>query len=153
MAKQYWLMKSEPDEFGIDDLKRVDIEPWSGVRNYQARNFMRDEMKIGDEILFYHSSTNPAGVAGVATVASEPYPDPTQFNKKSAYYDEKSTEEKPRWILIDVKFKKKLKHFVSLSAMKEEASLSQMKVLQKGNRLSIIPVSKEDFQYILKMGS
>ncbi len=153
MAKQYWLMKSEPEEFGIDDLERVGTEAWSGVRNYQARNFMRDEMKVGDEILFYHSSTKNVGVAGVATVASAPYADPTQFNKKSNYYDEKSTEEKPRWILIDVKFKKKLKNLVPLSELKKVDCLSEMRILQKGNRLSITPVTKEEFSYIVKMGS
>lgn len=153
MAKQYWLMKSEPDEFGIDDLEKVEIEAWTGVRNYQARNFMRDKMKIGDEVLFYHSSTKPCGVAGVATVASSAYADPTQFDKKSQYFDAKSTKENPRWILVDIKFKKKLKRFVTLSELKQEDFLSNMKILQKGNRLSITPVTKEEFQFIVKLGS
>ncbi len=145
-------MKSEPDEFGIDDLKKVDVEPWSGVRNYQARNFMRDSMKIGDEILFYHSSTRPPGVAGVAVVASTPYPDPAQFNSRSDYYDPKSQKENPRWILVDVKFKEKFPKLVTLGSMKNESILAQMKVLQKGSRLSITPVTKEEFLHLCKMG-
>lgn len=151
--KNYWLMKSEPDEFGIEDLKRVDVEPWTGVRNYQARNFMRDEMKIGDEILFYHSNSKPPGVAGVMSVASEPYADPTQFQKNSKYYDEKASQEKPRWFLIEVKFKKVFKNFVELDALKSEEKLREMKILQKGNRLSITPVTKAEFDIITKMGS
>jgi len=145
-------MKSEPDEFGIDDLKKVDIEPWSGVRNYQARNFMRDSMNLGDEILFYHSSTRPPGVAGLAVVASEPYPDPAQFDSRSDYYDPKSQKEEPRWILVDVKFKEKFPRLVTLESMKNEAILAQMKVLQKGSRLSITPVTKEEFLHLCKMG-
>ena len=152
MAKQYWLMKSEPDEFGIDDLKKVDIEPWSGVRNYQARNFMRDSMKVGDEILFYHSSTRPPGIAGLAVVASTPYPDPSQFNSRSDYYDPKSLKEDPRWVLVDVKFKETFPMLVTLESMKTEPILAQMKVLQKGSRLSITPVTKEEFLHLCKMG-
>ncbi len=153
MAKNYWLMKSEPDEFGILDLKEVGVEPWSGVRNYQARNFMRDEMKKGDEVLFYHSNTKPPGVAGLMTVASGPYPDPFQFKKSSKYFDPKSTKDNPRWFLIDVKFKKVFKNYVPLDALKEEKKLKDMKILQKGNRLSITPVSKVEFDHIVKMGS
>ncbi len=145
-------MKSEPDEFGIDDLKKVNIEPWSGVRNYQARNFMRDSMKLGDEILFYHSSTRPPGVAGLAVVASAPYPDPAQFDSRSDYYDPKSQKEDPRWILVDVKFKEKFPKLVTLESMKNEAILAQMKVLQKGSRLSITPVTKEEFLHLCNMG-
>lgn len=153
MAKQYWLMKSEPDEFGIEDLKRVDVEPWGGVRNYQARNFMRDDMKIGDEVLFYHSNTKPPGVAGLMTIASEAYPDPSQFQKKSKYFDEKSSKENPRWFLVDVKFKKIFKKYISLDDLKGESKLNEMKILQKGNRLSITPVTKQEFDHIVKMGS
>lgn len=148
MAKNFWLMKSEPDEFSIDDLKSVGTEAWSGVRNYQARNFMRDEMKKGDEVFFYHSSCNPTGIAGIATVAKESYPDPTQFDKKSKYYDPKATEEKPRWFLVDLKFKKKFKRLVSLEEMKEKLELSEMKLVQKGNRLSIMPVTKDEWNFI-----
>jgi len=153
MANHYWLMKSEPDEFGIDDLKKVKSEAWSGVRNYQARNFMRDEMKVGDQVLFYHSNTKPPGVAGVMEVSSEPYPDPLQFKKQSKYYDNKSSEEKPRWILIDVKFVEKFKNYISLDELKKEAKLSDMKILQKGNRLSITPITKSEFNHIKKMGN
>lgn len=152
MAKKYWLMKTEPDVFSIDDLKKNKTEPWDGVRNYQARNFMRDEMKVGDEVLIYHSNAKPPGVAGTATVCTKPYPDPTAFDKKSKYFDAKSDPDNPRWILIDVKFKSKLITFVPLSDLKEIDGLKEMKILQKGNRLSITPVTKKEFDIILKMG-
>ncbi len=149
---RYWLMKSEPDEFSIDDLKRVKREGWSGVRNYQARNFMRDEMKCGDMILFYHSSCRPPGVAGIAKVSKESHPDPSAFNQKSAYYDEKSSPEKPRWFMVEVEFVEKFKKYVTLDEIKERKTLSQMKVIQKGSRLSITPVTKKEFDTICKMG-
>ena len=147
-------MKSEPDVFSIEDLRDrpKQTEPWDGVRNYQARNFMRDEMKVGDQILFYHSNTNPPGVAGVAEVASEPYADPTAFDPKSKYYDAKSDPEKPRWMLVDVKFKSILPAYVSLDQMKEMPELQEMRVLQRGNRLSITPVSESEFKAILAAG-
>lgn len=150
----YWLMKSEPDAFSFEDLKArpKQTEPWDGVRNYQARNFMRDAMKVGDQVLFYHSNTNPPGVVGIAQVASEPYPDPTAFDKKSKYHDPKSDPKKPRWILVDVAFKADLKRLVSLDEMKTMPELSEMRVLQRGNRLSITPVTKEEFQAIKKAG-
>lgn len=150
----YWLMKSEPDVFSFDNLKKChkQTEPWTGVRNYQARNFMRDEMKIGDLILFYHSSCEVPGVAGIAKVASESYPDPTQFDKKSEYFDPKSTKENPRWMLVDVKFDQDLTKFVSLEEIKKVKSLTHMRLLQKGNRLSILPVTKDEFEKIYKMG-
>ena len=151
----YWLMKSEPDVFSFNDLKLrpKKTEPWNGVRNYQARNFMRDDMKIGDLILFYHSSCDVPGVAGLARVNSKPYPDTTQFDKKSEYYDPKASLENPRWILIDVSFEKELKNYVSLEEIKKHPELSHMRLLQKGNRLSILPVSKEEFNFIVKLGS
>ncbi|MGE3608202.1 MAG: EVE domain-containing protein [Bacteriovoracaceae bacterium] len=151
---KYWLMKSEPDVFSFENLKNCpkQTEPWSGVRNYQARNFMRDEMKVGDLILFYHSSCEIPGVAGIASVASAPYPDPTQFDKKSEYFDPKSNPENPRWMLVDVKFHQNLKSFVSLEEIKQEKSLAHMRLLQKGNRLSILPVTKDEFEKIKKMG-
>lgn len=150
----YWLMKSEPDVFSFDNLKKCpkQTEPWTGVRNYQARNFMRDEMKIGDLILFYHSSCEVPGVAGIAKVASASYPDPTQFDKKSEYFDPKSTKENPRWMLVDVKFDQDLTKFVSLEEIKKVKSLTHMRLLQKGNRLSILPVTKDEFEKIYKMG-
>jgi predicted RNA-binding protein with PUA-like domain len=150
----YWLMKSEPDVFSFEDLKSRpnQTEPWDGVRNYQARNFMRDEMRVGDQILFYHSNTNPPGVAGIARVASKPYPDPTAFDKKSKYFDLKSDPENPRWMLVDVAYKSDLKRLVSLEEMKSMPELEEMRVMQRGNRLSITPVTKEEFQAIKKAG-
>ncbi len=147
----YWLMKSEPDVFGIDDLKRVKKEPWDGVRNYQARNFMRDEMKKGDRILFYHSNTDVPGVVGIMEVSKEAFPDHTSWDKNSKYYDPKSTEENPRWFMIEVKYVAKFPRTVSLQEMKDMKPLSEMKILQKGNRLSITPVSKKEFDHIVKV--
>lgn len=152
---KYWLMKSEPDVFSFEDLKKrpKKTEPWNGVRNYQARNFMRDEMKVGDLILFYHSSCEVPGVAGIAKVASPPYPDVTQFEKKSEYYDEKATKDVPRWFLVDVTFQKDLKKLVSLEELKKIPELSKMRLLQKGNRLSILPVTQEEFETIVELGN
>jgi len=148
-------MKSEPDVFSFSDLKSrpKKTEPWNGVRNYQARNFMRDEMKVGDLILFYHSSCEIPGVAGIARVSSKPYPDATQFDKKSEYYDAKATPENPRWILIDVSYERDLKNHVSLDEIRKHPELSPMRLLQKGNRLSILPVSKDEFNFIVKLGT
>lgn len=151
---QYWLMKSEPDVFSFEDLKQRpgQREPWDGVRNYQARNFMRDAMKPGDRVLFYHSNTKPPGVAGIAEIASEPYPDPTAFDPSSKYHDPKSDPEKPRWILVDVKFCADIARHVSLDEMKAMPELEEMRALQRGNRLSITPVSKAEFAAIAKAG-
>lgn len=151
MTKKYWLMKSEPDVFSFDDLKKKKTEPWTGVRNYQARNFMRDDMRPGDLIFFYHSSCEVPGIAGIASVASTPYPDPTQFDKKSEYFDPKATKESPRWFLVDVKFEKDLPRLMPLEELKKEESLSEMRLLQKGNRLSILPVTPEEYEFILKL--
>ncbi|MGB0415370.1 MAG: EVE domain-containing protein [Coraliomargarita sp.] len=150
----YWLMKSEPDVFSFEDLKSrpQQTEPWDGVRNYQARNFMRDEMNVGDRILFYHSNTTPPGVAGIAEVASKPYADPTAFDKKSKYFDAKSDPDNPRWILVDVKYHSDLERLVSLEAMKSMPELAEMRVLQRGNRLSITPVTKAEFDAIKRAG-
>ena len=147
-------MKSEPDVFSFDDLKKrpKQTEPWNGVRNYQARNFMRDEMKLGDLVLFYHSSCEVPGVAGIAKVSSAPYPDKTQFDKKSEYYDPKATAENPRWFLVDVSFAENLKKHVSLEELKQQKDLSEMRLLQRGNRLSILPVTREEFESIRKLG-
>lgn len=151
---KYWLMKSEPDVFSFEDLKKrpKKTEPWNGVRNYQARNFMRDEMKIGDLILFYHSSCEVPGVAGIAKVNSGPYPDSTQFDSKSEYFDPKATKENPRWFLVDVAYEMDLDKHVSLEEIKQQKFLAEMRLLQKGNRLSILPVTKEEFNYIKKLG-
>lgn len=152
---KYWLMKSEPDVFSFQDLKkRPDkTEPWNGVRNYQARNFMRDEMKVGDLVLFYHSSCEVPGVAGIARVSSEAYPDDTQFDPKSEYYDPKASRENPRWFLVNVSFEMDFRSFVSLELIKKQEKLSQMRLLQRGNRLSILPVTPEEFNTIKKLGS
>jgi predicted RNA-binding protein with PUA-like domain len=148
---RYWLMKSEPDEASIDDLANAakHILPWTGVRNYQARNFMRDAMNVGDGVLFYHSSCPEPGIAGLAEVASTAYPDPTQFDPKSPYYDPKSTQETPRWLLVDVVFKKKIP-LIPLAALREHAELAEMRVLAKGNRLSITPVTEAEWRFITK---
>ena len=147
----HWLMKSEPDAFSIDDLARVKTEPWTGVRNYQARNFMRDGMKPGDGVLFYHSSCAEPGVVGIAEVASDAYPDPTQFDRKSEYYDEKSTREEPRWMLVDVAFKRKLKRTITLAELKDQPRLDGFALLQRGNRLSVLPVTKAQWDAILAL--
>jgi predicted RNA-binding protein with PUA-like domain len=145
---RYWLMKTEPDEFSIDDLSKKKIEPWTGVRNYQARNFMR-EMKTGDGVLFYHSSCEIPGVAGIAEVAATAYPDPTQFDKKSDYYDAASKREEPRWSLVDVGFKRKLKRVIPLSELKDRLELAGFALLARGNRLSVLPVTKPQWDFIL----
>lgn len=149
---QYWLMKSEPDVYSIKDLKKDKKSMWEGVRNYQARNFMRDEMRIGDLVIFYHSNAKPPAAVGVAKVVSKPYPDPTQFDSKSPYYDPKSTKENPRWVLIDVGFVKEFRQYITLNEMREVSALSQMQLLKKGNRLSILPLTKKEFEKIVAMG-
>jgi predicted RNA-binding protein with PUA-like domain len=147
----YWLMKSEPDECSIDDVLAGPGRKtaWSGVRNYQARNFMRDMMQVGDGVLFYHSSCPEPGIAGLAEVSSTAYPDPTQFDKKSPYYDAKSSQETPRWLLVDVVFKKKIP-LIPLAALREHEELRDMRVLAKGNRLSITPVTEAEWRFITK---
>jgi predicted RNA-binding protein with PUA-like domain len=147
----YWLMKSEPDAYSIDDLERDGREMWDGIRNYQARNMMRDDMKIGDQVFFYHSNCKEPGIVGIAQVASEPYPDPTQFDKRSKYFDAKSDKQNPRWCLVDVEFVRKMKRNVSLSEIKEQKSLDEMILTRKGNRLSIMPVSKKHWNKILSL--
>lgn len=146
-------MKSEPDTFSIDDLQRVGSEPWTGVRNYQARNFMRDGMKIGDGVLFYHSNTAVPGIVGTAQVASAAYPDPTQFDPKSDYYDPKSTREDPRWQLVDVSFERKFSRTISLDEIKARADElgEDFALTRRGNRLSVLPVSASQWKLLLSM--
>jgi predicted RNA-binding protein with PUA-like domain len=144
---QYWLLKSEPESYGIDHLKRDKVEPWSGVRNYQARNFMK-EMTVGDFCLFYHSSTKEKGVFGVAKVVTKAHPDMTQFDTKSHYYDPKATKQKPIWYCVDVAFVEKFKEPVSLYQMKADPELKGMLALAPGSRLSVQPVSEKHFKYI-----
>ncbi len=149
----YWLMKSEPDAFGIDDLAKrpKKTEPWNGVRNYQARNFMRDGMKKGDLAFFYHSSCAEPGIAGIVEIARAAYPDPTARNPESPYYDPRASADNPVWVMVDVRLKKKLKHPVPLRLLKAQKSLAGMQLLQRGNRLSILPVTKKEWDTILKL--
>jgi len=142
--KQYWLMKSEPDAYSIDDLQRDNIEPWDGIRNYEARNTMRDDMNIGDGVLFYHSNTKPPSIVGSMKVASEPYPDPTQFDPDSKYFDEKSTEEEPRWHLVDVEFIQKFDEPLPRNDLKEVPELQDMVIFNR-IRLSITPVTEQEW--------
>ena len=150
--KHYWLMKSEPDAFSIDNLKKVGTEPWNGVRNYQARNFMR-AMQVGDGVLFYHSNCKEPGIVGTATVASAAYPDDTQFNPKSDYYDPKSTREEPRWSLVDVAFERKLKRASPLEQIKQHADAlgEGFALTQRGSRLSVSPVSAAQWKLLLSL--
>jgi predicted RNA-binding protein with PUA-like domain len=147
----YWLMKSEPDEFSIDDLVKApnNSTPWFGVRNYQARNFMRDHMRIGDGVLFYHSSCAVPGIAGLARVASPPYPDESQFDRKSPYYDPKAKREEPRWMLVDVKLDRKTR-LMPLDELRSYPKLADMVALKRGNRLSITPVTEAEWRFIAK---
>ncbi len=147
----YWLMKSEPEAFSIDDLKRRKIEAWDGVRNYQARNFMRDGMRPGDQVFFYHSNCNPPGIVGIAEVVSDAYPDPSQFDPKSKYFDPGSSRDKPRWMLVEVKFVRKLKRTISLDALKSDQALVDMALLRKGNRLSVMPIDAAHWKHILTL--
>jgi len=146
-----WLMKSEPDVYGYDDLERDGRTPWDGIRNYQARNFMRDEMKVGDAVLFYHSNTQPPGVVGVAQVVSEPYPDPTQFDPASRYHDPKATPDAPRWMLVDVAPERRLPRQVTLAEMKSDPALTDLPLVRRGNRLSIMPVGEAEAARIVAM--
>ncbi len=148
---QFWLMKSEPDECSIDDVLAAPGRktPWSGVRNYQARNFMKDRMRVGDGVLFYHSSCPEPGIAGVAEVASAAYPDKSQFDRKSDYYDAKSDPKKPRWFNVDVRAKKKTR-LVPLAELREHKALAGMIILRPGNRLSITPVTSAEWNFIMR---
>ncbi len=145
-----WLMKSEPETFSIDDLARKGSEPWDGVRNYQARNFMR-EMAVGDLVIFYHSNAKPPGAAGIGRIGRAAYPDPTQFDKKSKYYDPKSKKEDARWSLVDMEFVEKFAAEIPLQALKDDPALEGMLVTQKGSRLSVQPVDKKHFKRVLKV--
>jgi predicted RNA-binding protein with PUA-like domain len=145
----YWLMKSEPDEASILDLQKAGTLPWTGVRNYQARNFMRDDMQLGDGVLFYHSSCPEPGIAGLAEVCSAAYPDATQFDPQSHYYDPKSKPEAPRWVHVDVRWRETTR-LLSLKEMREAPELASMRVLERGSRLSITPVTPDEWKAVLK---
>ena len=152
--RRYWLMKSEPESFGFDDLWNAPgrTTGWDGVRNYQARNFMRDDMHVGDGVLFYHSSGTPTGVAGIAEVVRAAYPDPTAFDPRDPHYDAKSRPDAPTWMMVDVRAVEKLPQFVTLDALRAEPGLADMQALRRGNRLSITPVTAAEWQLVRKLG-
>ncbi|MDH5407493.1 MAG: EVE domain-containing protein [Gammaproteobacteria bacterium] len=149
---KYWLMKSEPDVFGIDDLIKMpkQTEHWDGVRNYQARNMMRDEMKVGDQVFFYHSNCKEPGIVGIAEVVQEGYPDFTAFDPNGKYYDPKSDPDNPRWFMVDIRYVRKFKRTITLTELKEKKTLQNMRLLARGNRLSVMPVEKKHWDFILK---
>jgi predicted RNA-binding protein with PUA-like domain len=151
-AKRYWLMKCEPSAYSIDDLERDGTTSWEGVRNYQARNFIRDDMKAGDGVLFYASNSEPSGVAGIAEVAREAYPDRFAFERGHEYYDPKSDEASPTWFMVDVRFVERFREIVPLAALKAVPALAKMMVLQRGSRLSVQPVTKEEFEVVRALG-
>lgn len=148
---QYWLMKSEPEVFSIDDLARDDKTAWTGVRNYQARNFMRDRMRVGDVVFFYHSNAEPAGIAGLARVVSAPYADPTQFDRKGEYFESRATKEKPVWMLVDIAFERKFARLLTLDALRAEPALAGLLALKKGQRLSVQPVDAAHARCLLAL--
>lgn len=154
MSKKYWLIKSDPGEFSIQDLKKCKDKTtyWNGVRNYQARNFMRDEMKNGDGVLFYHSNAEPNAVVGICEIAHEGYPDHTQFDPDDIHFFPSAKEEDPTWFMVDVKFVKKFKRPVTLDEIKRNPKLMNMRLLQKGTRLSVMPVTREEFDEVVKIG-
>lgn len=152
MQPKFWLIKSESDCYSIDDLKKDKSTPWTGVRSYQARNYMRDEMSIGDIALFYHSNSKPSGVYGIAKVSSKPHADETQFDSHDNHYDPKSKKENPQWICVNFSFVKKFENHISLSELKIDPELEGMYVRRKGDRLSIQPVSQKHFEHILNLG-
>lgn len=150
--KRYWLMKTEPDCFSIDDLERAGVEPWTGVRNYQARNFMR-AMNVGDGVLFYHSSTQPPGIYGIAEVATVAYPDPTQFDRTSEYFDPKAAEEEPRWFMVDVRYVRTLAQPITLAQAREHSDAlgEDFRLIRKGSRLSVMPVTAAQWKILLSL--
>ncbi len=149
--KKYWLMKSEPSVYSIQDLKKAGTDLWDGVRNYQARNFMMNDMQVGDTALFYHSNAKPPGVAGLARISKLAQPDPTAFDPKSKYYDPASNKKKPRWFCVEVAFKDIFKKLIPLEELRKQKALSKMLLLKKGQRLSVMPITKAEYMCILKM--
>ncbi len=149
----YWLMKSEPNSFGIDDLEKIpqQTEHWDGVRNYQARNMMRDDMKVGDQVFFYHSNCETPGIVGIMEVVRESYPDHTAFDPQSKYFDPKSAPDQPRWFMVDIRYIRHTNRVIPLTELKEQEALENMPLVRKGNRLSIMPVSEQEWQYILRL--
>jgi predicted RNA-binding protein with PUA-like domain len=147
----YWLMKSEPDVFSIDDLARARTTAWEGVRNYQARNYLRDGMKRGDLAYFYHSNCDEPAIVGIMEIAREAYADPTQFDRKSDYYDAGSTRDQPRWFMVDVRFRRRLKRPIPLAELKRCRELAALALVRRGNRLSVMPVTEAQWRFIEKM--
>jgi predicted RNA-binding protein with PUA-like domain len=152
MAKRYWLMKSSPANYSIRRLERDGRTCWDGVRNYTARNFMRDEMQVGDAVLFHHSNAKPPGVAGIARVCREAYPDHTAFQRRSKAYDPKSSKDEPRWFMVDVEFVERFDDVVSMDRLRETKGLEDLPLLQRGQRLSILPITRRQFEIIRRLG-
>lgn len=152
MPKRYWLLKTEPQSYAIDDLERDGRTSWDGVRNYQARNFMRDDMHIGDDVLIYHSSADPSGVVGLARICREAYPDATALDRNDSHHDPKASKDNPIWMMVDIQFVAKFPHVVSLEQLKANKDLAGMAVLQRGQRLSVQPVDAKHFQVVKKLG-
>lgn len=153
LSMKYWLIKSEPSVYSIDDMAKEKQTLWDSIRNYQARNYMMKDMALGDLAFFYHSNAEPPGIAGIVEISGPAEADPTQFNKKSDYHEPRATQEKPVWYCVRVKFKKKFKNVISLSEIKKHRALSKMVLTQKGSRLSVQPVTKDEFDYIVKLSS
>ena len=151
MARRYWLFKSEPSAFSIDDLKAAGTEHWDGVRNYQARNLLRDEVKVGDQVLFHHSSADPTGIVGLAEVVRAGYPDHTALDPRSGHYDPKQTRENPRWYMVDVRYVRHLPRTVTLAELKRTPGLEEMMVVRRGARLSIQPVTRGEWGIVLRL--
>ena len=148
---QYWLMKSEPDTYSIDDLQSFGVDHWDGIRNYQVRNFFRDQMQVGDQAFFYHSNCKVPGIVGTMEIASKAYPDHTAFDPSEKYFDSKSDPENPRWLMVDVRYVRHLDRMITLAELRQQKQIADMKLLQRGNRLSVLPLSKMEWQYILEM--
>ena len=148
---QYWLMKSEPDTYSIDDLQSFGVDHWDGIRNYQVRNFFRDQMQVGDQAFFYHSNCKEPGIVGTMEIVSKAYPDHTAFDPSEKYFDSKSDPENPRWLMVDVRYVRHLDRMITLGELRQQKQIADMKLLQRGNRLSVLNLSKMEWQYILEM--
>jgi len=148
---QYWLMKSEPDTYSIDDLQSFGVDHWDGIRNYQVRNFFRDQMQVGEQAFFYHSNCKEPGIVGTMEIMSKAYPDHTAFDPSEKYFDSKSDPENPRWLMVDVRYIRHLDRMITLGELRQQKQIADMKLLQRGNRLSVLPLSKMEWQYILEM--
>ena len=148
---QYWLMKSEPDTYSIDDLQSFGVDHWDGIRNYQVRNFFRDQMQVGEQAIFYHSNCKQPGIVGTMEIVSKAYPDHTAFAPSEKYFDSKSDPENPRWLMVDVRYIRHLDRMITLGELRQQKQIADMKLLQRGNRLSVLPLSKMEWQYILEV--